>query len=455
MTVRTICVVFALSLALTAMAQAQPAGAQTPPPAGTPAAPAPGAPAPGATTPAATTPATTTPAAPATSGSPEFDGLIKQWDEIRDKLETLQIKYKESKPDARDALVAEFNQVRAEGEKIQPQLLKAAEAGYKANPKGVAFSTFLVTYALGLYARGEYDEALRLADALIAGGYENKRIYNLAGKAANNVCDFEKAEKYLTIARDATALDGRADGLLQNVAAYKPLWKKELETRAQEAKDAADPAKALPRVLLKTEKGDITLELFENEAPQTVGNFISLVEKGFYNGLTFHRVINEFMAQGGDPKGTGGGGPEYMIPCECYQENHRLHFRGALSMAHAGKDTGGSQFFITFVPTSNLDGNAVNPKNMGACHTVFGRVVEGMDVLAKLTRREPTDPHGFGGNTTAPLRADKILEAKVLRKRSHPYAPTKVTPPGAAVTPSSGAAAVTPTGAAPVTPPAK
>jgi len=436
MTVRPICVVFAALFTLTAQAQTPPA---TTPPATTP----PATP-PAATTPAATTPATTPPAAaapsvtapagtetasdaPKTSGSPEFDALLKQWDELRDKLEKLQVDYKTSKPEGREPLVAEFNKLRAEGETLQPQVLKAAEAGFKANPKGVAFSTFLVAYAMGLYGRGDYDEALRLADVLIAGGYENKRIYNLAGKAANNVCDFEKAEKYLTIARDATALDGRADGLLQNMAAYKPLWKKEQEIRAQEAKDAADPAKALPRVLLKTEKGDIVIELFENEAPQTVGNFISLVEKGFYNGLTFHRVIHEFMAQGGDPKGTGGGGPEYMVPCECYQENHRLHFRGSLSMAHAGKDTGGSQFFLTFVPTPQLDGTAVNPKNLGACHTVFGRVVEGMDVLAKITRREATDPHGFGG-AAPPPRADKILEAKVLRKRSHPYEPTKVTP---------------------------
>jgi cyclophilin family peptidyl-prolyl cis-trans isomerase len=205
---------------------------------------------------------------------------------------------------------------------------------------------------------------------------------------------------------------------------------------------------------LKTEKGDITLELFENEAPQTVGNFINLVEKGFYNGLSFHRVINEFMAQGGDPKGTGSGGPEYMIPCECYRENHRLHFRGSISMAHAGKDTGGSQFFITFVPTPNLDGNAVNPKFTNPCHTVFGRVVEGMDVLAKITRREPTDPHGFG-NTAPPLRADKILEAKVLRKRSHPYEPTKVTPPTSAAATPPGAAPVTPSGGATPIPAAK
>ena len=127
----------------------------------------------------------------------------------------------------------------------------------------------------------------------------------------------------------------------------KAAWAKEKKIR--EAEDKADD---LPRVLLKTSAGDIEIELFENEAPNTVLNFITLVDKGFYNGLKFHRVLPGFMAQGGDPKGDGTGGPGYTIPCECYQANHRLHFRGSLSMAHAGRDTGGSQFFLTFVPTT-------------------------------------------------------------------------------------------------------
>ncbi|NLX94993.1 MAG: peptidylprolyl isomerase [Rhodopirellula sp.] len=159
----------------------------------------------------------------------------------------------------------------------------------------------------------------------------------------------------------------------------------------------------MPRVLLKTSKGDIVVELFENEAPNAVANFISLVEKGFYNGLTFHRVLPAFMAQGGCPIGNGSGGPGYQIPCECYQPNHRLHFRGTLSMAHAGRDTGGSQFFLTFVPTTHLDGK----------HTAFGRVIEGMGVLGEIQRHDPEDP-----NSPDP---DKILEAKVVRKREHQY----------------------------------
>jgi cyclophilin family peptidyl-prolyl cis-trans isomerase len=192
---------------------------------------------------------------------------------------------------------------------------------------------------------------------------------------------------------------------LQDPEARKADWKKEQEIRAAEAK-----ADDLPRVLLKTNRGDIEIELFENEAPIATANFISLVEKGFYNGLGFHRVLDGFMAQGGDPKGDGSGGPDYKIPCECHQPNFRKHFRGSLSMAHAGRDTGGSQFFLTFIPTSFLDGK----------HTAFGRVVKGIDVLAKIRRRNPDD-----AKATLPS-PDKILEAKVLRKRPHEYVPKKV-----------------------------
>ncbi len=104
-------------------------------------------------------------------------------------------------------------------------------------------------------------------------------------------------------------------------------------------------------MLLKTNRGDIELELFENEAPNTVANFITLVEKGFYNGLTFHRVLPGFMAQGGDPKGNGQGGPGYSIAEEFTKPNHRLHFRGSLAMARsASPDSAGSQFYLMFAP---------------------------------------------------------------------------------------------------------
>lgn len=123
--------------------------------------------------------------------------------------------------------------------------------------------------------------------------------------------------------------------------------------------------------IIETEKGNIVLELFEKEAPNTVDNFVKLINKGFYDGLKFHRVIDNFMVQGGCPTGTGTGGPGYTIKCEINPKKHRT---GTLSMAHAGKNTGGSQFFITHAPQPHLDG----------VHTVFGQVKEGMDVVNNI-----------------------------------------------------------------------
>ena len=127
----------------------------------------------------------------------------------------------------------------------------------------------------------------------------------------------------------------------------------------------------MKKAIIETEKGNIFLELFENEAPKTVDNFVKLINQGFYNGLTFHRVIDNFMIQCGCPKGDGTGGPGYTIKCEINPKKHRT---GTLSMAHAGKNTGGSQFFITHAPQPHLDG----------VHTVFGQVREGMDIVNKI-----------------------------------------------------------------------
>jgi peptidyl-prolyl cis-trans isomerase B (cyclophilin B) len=126
---------------------------------------------------------------------------------------------------------------------------------------------------------------------------------------------------------------------------------------------------------LHTEKGVMKIEFYEQDAPKTVENFVKLSKKGFYDGLTFHRVLPDFVIQGGCPNGTGSGGPGYKIDCET-KGNNQYHDRGVLSMAHAGKNTGGSQFFICHSRnrTSHLDG----------VHTCFGKVVEGLDVIDQI-----------------------------------------------------------------------
>jgi peptidyl-prolyl cis-trans isomerase B (cyclophilin B) len=123
---------------------------------------------------------------------------------------------------------------------------------------------------------------------------------------------------------------------------------------------------------IQTEKGTMKVEFFDRDAPGTVANFIKLAKSGFYDGLTFHRVIPNFVIQGGCPLGSGTGGPGYTIPCETQGAN-QYHDRGVLSMAHAGKNTGGSQFFICL--------NRQSTQHLDRVHTVFGKVVDGLDVI--------------------------------------------------------------------------
>ena len=168
-----------------------------------------------------------------------------------------------------------------------------------------------------------------------------------------------------------------------------------------------DPAKFY-YATLKTAKGDIKVQLFADRAPETVNNFVYLAHEGFYNDTAFHRVIEGFMAQGGDPTGTGSGGPGYQFADEIWP-GAAFDRAGLLAMANAGPGTNGSQFFITMGPTEWLNGQ----------HTIFGEVVEGMDVLDKLTRVEPG-----AGQTGDKLYTVTIEESdsstQLRRPRCHP-----------------------------------
>jgi cyclophilin family peptidyl-prolyl cis-trans isomerase len=152
---------------------------------------------------------------------------------------------------------------------------------------------------------------------------------------------------------------------------------------------------ANPTLTLRTTLGDVRAELFRDKAPKTVENIVTLTRKGFYTGLTFHRVIPGFMVQGGCPKGDGTGGPGYTIPDE-FDPSLRHEGPGILSMANAGPNTGGSQFFITLAPTKWLDGK----------HAVFGRVRGGMDVVEKIA----AVPRDGNDRPRSPVR---IVEATV------------------------------------------
>lgn len=368
-------------------------------------------------------------AAPSGPKHAEFAKLFDQWKVTLEKLRGLRNDYPKANGSQKLEMRRQYQALLVEGEKQQTPLLDAAMAAYLELDTSLAahqeeelnLQNFLVTALQDEYLQDQFETVLRLAKPLLEKGLAEKSsglapLYTLAGQSAFAVAEWDLAETYLKKALQRRGSEEREEVTKRNLTDlqllpyYRQAWP--IEQKLREAEAQADD---LPRVLLKTTQGDIVLELYENEAPNTVANFIALVEKGFYNKLSFHRVIPAFMAQGGDPKGDGSGDAGYAIPCECTEPNHRLFFRGTLGMAHRGRNTGSSQFFLTFVPAQHLDGQ----------HTAFGRVLEGMEVLGKLCRRDPEDPD------SAAQEPDRILEAQVLRKRPHAYEPKTLPMPKA------------------------
>jgi cyclophilin family peptidyl-prolyl cis-trans isomerase len=344
----------------------------------------------------------------------EFKEGFQKWKDLLTELRDIQGKYQVAEDNELDGLREQWSARLAAGQQMIVDLRTKAIAAFKEAPNADReINEFLIKLLADDLESDRFESAWELSQVLLAGKCDEKWLNELAAIAAFVNNEYDQAEQLFAKAPEIRATsqqDKQLQALTDNfrhyrelVPEYKAFWAEEKKLREAEA--AADD---LPRVQFTTTEGDIVIELFENEAPETVGNFVSLVKKGFYNGLTFHRVLPHFMAQGGCPDGNGSGGPGYTIYCECKKPEYRKHFRGSLSMAKTARpNTGGSQFFLTFVPTSHLNGE----------HTVFGRVYSGMDVLEKLRRRDPDNPVGD---------PSKIVEAKVLRDRGHEYVPHKV-----------------------------
>jgi len=343
-----------------------------------------------------------------------YEKTLQEWKDVLKALRALRVQYQNEGESP--ALLKQWDELVAKGESMIPTLRSSSLAAYNAAPNAdPQLTRFLVKLLEDDIQHDRYEACVEVGKTLADNNCGIKQVYDLAGIACFATHDFANAEKYLTEAQARGVLSSQEGGMqgqryLPLIAEYKQLWEDEQARRGKEAE-----ADDLPRVRIETSKGVVVAELFENEAPDTVGNFISLIEKGFYDGLKFHRVLAGFMAQGGCPLGDGTGDPGYKIYCECQKENHRKHFRGSLSMAKGTpKDTGGSQFFFCLVPTAHLNGQ----------HTVFGRVVEGMDVITELQRIKPSDPAVDPSESS--VDADVIQKITVLRKRDHEYKPNKV-----------------------------
>lgn len=289
--------------------------------------------------------------------------------------------------------------------KLYPKLLDLAEAAWLEKPsKDPEMLKFIVEVLEVRLATEDYESA----QAILNGLLELKipeilpDLYDVAGETAFMLNDFEKAGRYFAEAEAKNVLSERCAAFKNDLPYYRTVWAKERVLRERETQK-----QNLPLVKIKTSKGSIVLELFENEAPNTVANFIYLAEKGFYDGLYFESVIPGFCAESGRSANSADGGPGYLIRDEFDEKNSRIHARGTVSMANDGKpNTAGSRFFIAFSPLRQFDGKFV----------VFGRIVKGLDVLSKLQRIDPANPDPMA-------EPDLIEEVKVLRKQDHKYRP--------------------------------
>jgi cyclophilin family peptidyl-prolyl cis-trans isomerase len=331
-----------------------------------------------------------------------FSTAQEQLKKLVGELTVLQAEYQQ--PDAdKTAIENKFNATRDQARTAALTLERTAAAAVLSNPENTEACAVVRDVLKSAMQADDPRTVVSLTATLHGVGKADEEILLTGATAAMITSELELAEKFLKAAEVAGVDGSKVAGLQKAIVRERLKVEAEMAIRATEKE-----VDNLPQVKIETTKGTIVVELFENEAPNTVANFVSLVESHFYDGTPFHRVIPGFMAQGGDPTGTGTSGPGYTIACECDVPDARKHFLGSLSMAHAGKDTGGSQFFLTFAPTEHLDGR----------HTVFGRVIEGFEILPKITRTE---------GPQAGSSKDRILKAELIRKRDHEYKP-KTTP---------------------------
>jgi cyclophilin family peptidyl-prolyl cis-trans isomerase len=374
-----------------------------------------------------------------------FDKAFTDYKDAIRKIEQMRIEYQTADAATRVRINNELSGHVAHAQSLMNATVETALEVHRLAPKSHPQITDLLVVVAKHYSVGEqighperregvpgeyltisggdqYERALPIIKRLVDAGVDKRELFIWGFLSAFCLNDYDLAEEYFKAAQENGALKALSDTaknqsdrqqasaemtyqfVMQYSAAlnkYRELWAKELELRVAEGK-----ADDLPRVKLTTTKGLITIELFENQAPQSVANFITLVKQGFYSDTPFHRVLPMFMAQGGAKTDDGDGGPGYTIRGEHDLPNARNHFRGTLSMARiAGRpNSGSSQFFLTFVPTSHLDKE----------HAAFGRVIEGIEVLGDLERRSPM-------HQVNPPKPDRILKAEVIRDRGHEY----------------------------------
>lgn len=341
----------------------------------------------------------------------DFEEVFREWTEMLNELHELEMAFHTASADERKKLFEQHVEKLNEGYAMEKRLLSAAQRAYSTHPhKNEDLKEFLLQIAAMLVQAECYEDGLRVSQMLLDGELDELDVYRMAGEAAFACSEFDVAEQCLRVVQRRQGGSEEVAQRLSLIEVYQEEWKREQELREEE-----QLANNLPRVVLVTTRGEIELELFEDQAPNTVANFIKLVENGFYDGSSFHEVKAQFGATAGCPVGDGSGSPGHFIRHEFDNPERRLHYRGSICTVSEGPVANGSQFRITFLPTPELEGKS----------TVFGRVVRGLEILARLQRRST---EGLSSSTTPP---DQIVTAKVLRNRDHPYKPDRIPDPSA------------------------
>ena len=273
--------------------------------------------------------------------SEKWKSLLARRLAIFDKLQDLKKKFEDAatsdeKRTVRNQYVDLIREFEVE---IYPEILDLAAKIFEKDEGDLDAGEIVMRES---FNNNDFDRSAEVSSKLLTAGRKTKDALSMGAVSQFALHNFEQASAIFAEAQKVNRLDLRYETYIESAAKYQELWKTEQELRAKE--DALEGDAALPRIQFETSKGKIVFELFEDHAPNTVANAINLVEGGKYDGIGFHRVINGFMAQGGDPNtldddpgNDGYGGPGYSIKCECFEEGTRMHFRGSLSMAHSGR----------------------------------------------------------------------------------------------------------------------
>lgn len=348
----------------------------------------------------------------------KLDQEIAEWRQILTDARETGIRYFEADREDSVALKEKYNDLINRGnqkmEILAPLAMTSLDESKNPDPPLIEFITRIQNK---YFSEGEYEKSYALGERLLAIDSDNQVANLINGRISVLTNRFEAANQFAIDNADLLEIFSTTEqNLYVDLPKLTKNYERELAIREAEKDDH------LPQVELRTTKGTIVLELFENQAPDTVGNFISLMESGFYAETYFHRVIRQFMAQGGGFTTTNSGKkinkhPGYFIYDEFHPTENREHFRGAISMANRGEiNTGNSQFFITTVPTPHLDGK----------HTVFGRVISGMNVVDALDVNYKSSTDEEPAVEIPGAIQDKILSTRVIRKRDHEYKPNKI-----------------------------